>query len=235
MVAGAPQANYLPSAAVNGLSRGLPPDSGGGIPPSIGCDEGREIHFDGTCADPLISRKLYLFFAPEQPDRPPGPSPTLPRPKVNRNYIYVRLPEDPPAPEPIVIPPPRRKTLLYVLRKLNERTQRVIEVPSVPSPSPQVYFINYQDGENPSLPIGVHIDTVLGVIGDTGGEGVGGTGGDSFGLVRGVKGSSVGLRRGTGTAFGNNGGAVHSFNNSNRDNRGFISRAPTHSGLYSRS
>lgn len=238
MVAAAPQGKYLPKSAVNGLSPGLSPDSGGGTALGVACEEGEIIHLDGTCADPLISRKLYLFEAPEQPHQPTGPPPPLPRPKVNQNHIYVRVPEDTPTPEPVVIPPPRRKTFVYVLRKVDERSQRVIEVKSVPSPSPQVYFINYQDGENPSLPIGIHIETALDAISDNVVRSSGGIQGDSAGLTGGIRRSSAGLGKSTRATFSNNGAFIAGTGNrrsrSNKMSRGFISRSLTSSGLYSR-
>nr|XP_027224221.1 uncharacterized protein LOC113816359 [Penaeus vannamei] len=226
VVAAAPQGNYLPKYAVNGLSHGLSPDSGGGTLLSVGCEEGEIIHSDGTC---VIRKNLYLFEAPEQPYQPIGPPPALPRPKLNQNHIYVRVPEEPPTPEPVVLPPPRRKTLVYILRKVDERVQRVIEFDSIPSPSPQVYFINYQDGENPSLPIGIHMDNALGVISDTVVGNSGRIQGDSVGLAGGIRMSTAG--RSTSVTFSNHKvlipGAGNRRSRSSRGKRGFISRSLT--------
>ncbi|XP_063593757.1 uncharacterized protein LOC134770732 [Penaeus indicus] len=213
------------------------PYSGGGTSLGAGCEEGEVIQSDGTCAGPVISRKLYLFEAPEPPHQPTGPPSPLPRPKVNENHIYVRVPGDTPTPEPVVIPPPRRKTLVYVLKKVNERTQRVIEVKSIPSRNPQVYFINYQDGENPSLPIGIHIDTSLDINDDVVRDS-GGKLGDSVGLAGSIRRFSVGLGKSTSATFSNNGvliaGTANRQSRNNTVNRGFISRSLTPSGLYSR-
>ncbi|XP_069992925.1 pupal cuticle protein 36-like [Penaeus vannamei] len=175
--------------------------NGGG---ATGCQEGEVLHVDGTCVTPEVTRKVYLFNVPEQ-ERVVGPAPSIPPPAVDHNILFVRLPEEAPAPDPIVLPPPRQNNIVYVLNKQEEQTQRVIEVPAQPQADPEIYFVNYQDGENPTLPLGVDLETALsaaaaaggqvlgGVDGAVGEAGVGGTAGfGGFGRLGGVGGITGG-------------------------------------------
>ncbi|XP_069993193.1 uncharacterized protein [Penaeus vannamei] len=198
--------------------------SGGGE--TTGCQEGEVLHVDGTCVTPEVTRKVYVFDVPEQ-ERVVGPAPSILPPAVDHNILFVRLPEEAPAPDPIVLPPPRQNNIVYVLNKQEEQAQRVIEVTAQPQADPEIYFVNYQDGENPTLPLGVDLETALsaaaaaggqvlgGVDGAVGEAGVGGTAG--FGGVDGLGGGGgiggghgvnglVGVS-GLGGANGANGGA----------------------------
>ncbi|XP_047487196.1 peroxidase-like protein 2 [Penaeus chinensis] len=198
--------------------------NGGGA--ATGCQEGEVLHVDGTCVTPQVTRKVYVFNVPEQ-ERPIGPAPSIPPPAVDHNILFVRLPEEAPAPDPIVLPPPRQNNIVYVLNKQDEQAQRVIEVPAQPQADPEIYFVNYQDGENPTLPLGVDLETalsaaataggqVLGGIDGAGGEaGVGGVGelGGTGGIVGGHGSNGVGgvnehgVVNGAGAGIGVNGGA----------------------------
>ena len=91
-----------------------------------------------------------------------APPPALPPPRVNHNIVFVRVPEGRGAPEPIVIPPPRQQHIVYVLSKTRPQAQRVIELPPQQQPQPEVFFVNYADGENPQLPIGIDLQSALG-------------------------------------------------------------------------
>ncbi|XP_037791955.1 uncharacterized protein LOC119587274 [Penaeus monodon] len=91
------------------------------------CGEGQVRHVDGSCVEPVVNRRVYVFDVPEQPQHA-GPSPILPPPRVDHNILFVRLPEDGEGPEPIVIPPPRQENIVYVLNKKDDQAQRVIEV-----------------------------------------------------------------------------------------------------------
>ncbi|XP_042889887.1 pupal cuticle protein 36-like [Penaeus japonicus] len=146
--------------------------NGGGA--ASGCQEGEVLHVDGTCVVPEVTRKVYVFDVPEQ-ERPVGPAPSIPPPAVDHNILFVRLPEEGPGPDPIVLPPPRQNNIVYVLNKQEEQTQRVIEVPAQPQTDPEIYFVNYQDGENPSLPLGIDLETALSSAAAAGGQVVGGT------------------------------------------------------------
>ena len=105
--------------------------------------------------------------------------------------MFVRTPEGAQAQEPIVVPPPQQKTLVYVLsKKQDAEGQQVIQVPSTPQ-KPEVYYVHYDDGENPQLPGGIDLQSALAsaaqqqgqVIGNTGGGFIGGgaIGGGSIG------------------------------------------------------
>ncbi|XP_027210096.2 keratin, type II cytoskeletal I [Penaeus vannamei] len=182
-----------------------------------GCRDGEVLHVDGTCVIPEITRKVYLFSVPEQ-EQAVGPAPSIPPPAVEHNILFVRLPEEGPAPEPIVLPPPRQNNIVYVLNKQDEQVQRVIEVPAQPQADPEIYFVNYQEGENPTLPIGVDLETALSSAAAAGGqvlgglEGAGGiAGGEAgFGGAGGVAGGEAGFGGAAGVAGGEAGfgGAV---------------------------
>lgn len=204
---------------------------GGNVGPVGGCKAGEIFHVDGTCATPIITRKVYLYDAPEIPAGPIGPPPSVPPPKVDRNVFLVSLPEKAPPLEPIIVPPPRQTSIVYVLNKKEEEVPKVIEVEAPPASKPEVYFVNYQEGENPTLPIGVDLETalsvaaeageVLGVAGGFGdaadgfddglgggtgfgSDGLAGDGGFVGGTVNGFIGSNGGAFGSTG--FGGNGG-----------------------------
>ncbi|XP_069992922.1 peroxidase-like protein 2 isoform X1 [Penaeus vannamei] len=203
----APQGYNVGTPSGGGLTSG-PGSTGGGAGAAgvdvsgegvvTGCQEGEVLHVDGTCVTPEVTRKVYLFNVPEQ-ERAVGPAPSIPPPAVDHNILFVRLPEEAPAPDPIVLPPPRQNNIVYVLNKQEEQAQRVIEVPAQPQADPEIYFVNYQDGENPTLPLGVDLETALsaaaaaggqvlgGVDGAVGEAGVGGTAG--FGGVGGLGGA----------------------------------------------
>ncbi|XP_063593923.1 uncharacterized protein LOC134770926 [Penaeus indicus] len=194
----------------SGLSVGDGHSAGAGVGVGAGhsgfvaaCREGEILHVDGTCVTPEINRKVYVFNVPEQPREPSGPPPSIPPPRVDHNILFVKLPEEGPGPEPIVLPPPRTQSIVYVLNKKTEEGQRVIEVPAHPQTDPEVYFVNYQDGENPTLPIGVDLQTALGAAAATSGQVLGGAGGlGGFGGAAGA----AGFGGAAGAAGGHGGG-----------------------------
>ena len=60
--------------------------------------------------------------------------------------------------------------------------QSVIEVPSQPSSTPEVYFVNYNEGENPQLLDGIDLNTALSQAAQPG-QAIGGApGGAGFGV-----------------------------------------------------
>lgn len=134
--------------------------NGGGNGISVPCGVGQVRHVDGNCVVPEISRSLFLYDPPKLPKRPSGRPPVLPPPTIERNIMFVRLPKSGP-PEPLIIPPPRQNTAVYVLNKKIEREQKIIELPGIPQSKPEVYFVNYDDGENPALPGGYDLETAL--------------------------------------------------------------------------
>ncbi|XP_047487237.1 H/ACA ribonucleoprotein complex subunit gar1-like [Penaeus chinensis] len=159
-------------------------DSGG---PSGACRDGEILHVDGSCVVPKITRTIYVFRAPDEPQQPVGPPPSVPPPRVEENIVFVHVPEAGPAPDPIILPPPRQEQIVYILNKNDGGGgQRVIEVTAPPPSDPEVYFVNYQEGENPTLPIGVDLETALSVVANGGGQAIGGAAGlgaDGFGDV----------------------------------------------------
>ncbi|XP_063593711.1 uncharacterized protein LOC134770677 [Penaeus indicus] len=61
------------------------------------------------------------------------------------------------------IPSPSGSTFsaVYILNKQPRENQKLIEVPAPPPSEPEVYFINYSEGENPILPNGIDLQTAL--------------------------------------------------------------------------
>ncbi|KAK8749961.1 hypothetical protein OTU49_015152, partial [Cherax quadricarinatus] len=131
------------------------PGYGGSI-----CGPEQIRNVDGSCVTPQVTRNLYVFNAPPAPPII-GPRPYVPPPRV----------------EPIVVPPPQQKNVLYVLSKRPQYDQKVIHVPAPEQGSPQVYYVNYSPGDNPTLPTGGDLNSALRSATDGGGEVVSNTGG----------------------------------------------------------
>nr|XP_053627697.1 uncharacterized protein LOC128685221 [Cherax quadricarinatus] len=124
------------------------------------CKNGEVLNVDGTCAIPKVTQNLFVFTAPQQ-QQTFGPPPQIPPPTIEHNILFIRAPEQSLGPEPIIVPPPRQQNIVYVLNKKATEAQRVIEVPAQPARSPEVFFINYNEGENPTLPGGIDFQTAL--------------------------------------------------------------------------
>ena len=170
------------------------------------------LHVDGRCVTPEVSRKVYIYSIPEQP-RPTGPRPTVPLPKVEHNILFVRIPENPGGQDPIVVPPPQQKNIVYVLNKgATVVGQKVITVPPPAKKEPEVYFVNYEEGENPTLPGGIDLQTALNSAVHQGvGQVIGGgSGGSSSGQNIGGGSSAVG-----GSGSGSSTGGSFIFSNFN--------------------
>ena len=107
------------------------------------------------------------------------------KPKVHYNLLFIRAPgyKDHPL-KPIVVPPPKQKTLVYLLsKKPHGYKQNVIEVPATPT-KPEVFFVNYKDGDNPTLPGGIDLQTALSQSAGIGGSiGHGISGGVGHGIA----------------------------------------------------
>ncbi|XP_069993202.1 uncharacterized protein [Penaeus vannamei] len=165
------------------------------------CNVGEILHVDGSCVTPVVTRNVFVYDAPEQPQRQSGPRTNVAPPKINHNILFARIPEGGAGPEPIVVLPPRQKNVVYVLNK-NEggRGQRVIEVPPPPPSDPEVIFVSYAKGENPQLPIGVDLQTALQGAANGGGQVIGGgiqrVGGVGNGFGGAGSGFGAGSRRG---------------------------------------
>merc|ERR1712105_577860 len=99
----------------------------------------------------------------------------------------------------VVVPPPKQKTLFYVLnRRPDALNQEVIEVPSAPV-KPEVFFVNYDQGDDTQLPGGVSLQQALSqsvqqgqTIHGSGGSSLGSIGGGSIGGGSFIGGGSIG-------------------------------------------
>ncbi|XP_047487137.1 H/ACA ribonucleoprotein complex subunit gar1-like [Penaeus chinensis] len=193
------------------------PGSGFG---SGGCGPGQVLHVDGRCVTPRVNRKVYLYDAPPAPPISHGPPPYIPEPTIDTNIVFIRTPEGGQGPDPIIVSPPQQKHVLYVLNKQTQQGQEVIEVPAPPATNPEVYFVNYADGENPVLPSGVDLQSALNAASQGGGQVIGGGGGvgGGFGGSGGVGG---GFGGGIGGGFG--GGVISGGFVSGGDSGEFIS------------
>ena len=125
------------------------------------CEEGEILKIDGSCVKPQVSQKVYAFVAPpvEVPEFVPPAE--IPDPKIEYSVVFVRTPEQPDQPDPIVVPSPQQQSVVYVLNKNKPVEQKVIEAPSHPPLAPEVFYINYKDGENPELPGGIDADNAF--------------------------------------------------------------------------
>ncbi|XP_047487109.1 ATP-dependent RNA helicase A-like [Penaeus chinensis] len=168
------------------------------------CGSGQVRHVDGRCVKPQVNSRVFLYDVPANEGVVNRPS-YIPEPKLERNIIFVRLPEGADGPEPIVVPPPQQQHVVYVLNKQSEQDQRVIEVPAPPQSNPEVFFVNYAEGENPTLPSGVDLQTALSAASQGGGQVVGGGIGGGFGGGIGG-GSGGGFGGGIGGGFGGGSG-----------------------------
>merc|ERR1719228_9492 len=171
------------------------------------CGAGQVRHVDGRCVTPRVTRRVFLYDVPAN-IAPSGPPPNIPDPTIETNIIFIRTPEGLQGPEPIVVPPPQQQHVVYVLNKQSQQDQQVIEVAAPPATNPEVYFVNYADGENPTLPSGVDLQTALGAATQGGGQTIGGiVGGSGGGGYGGGSGSGGGFSIGSGSG-GFGGGAV---------------------------
>lgn len=139
-----------------------------------------------------------MFQEPED-ETIAGAALTVPKPKVKLNLVVIRTADEPVGPKPIVVGPAQQKTLVLVLSKKGESgdQQQIIEVPAPPGQEPEVFFIDYKEGENSLLPGGIYLQDALKYAARDGGSGEGiGSGGYS---------ASAGLGGGSG-AGGSSGG-----------------------------
>jgi len=172
---------------------------GVGISFGDGCGAGQIRDAHGQCITPEVTRNLYLYAAPRQQIETRAPK-HIPNPKVHLNYVFVRTEGGVGGAQPVVVPPPKQKTLVYVLNKrLNAQEAEVIEVPANPT-QPEVFFVNYEEGEDTQLPGGVSLQQALSQSLQQGqniqalGGGSGGSGGISGGFIDGgiIGGGSIG-------------------------------------------
>jgi len=137
---------------------------GGGAAGSIsfgdGCGGGQIRSASGSCITPQITRNLFLYSTPAQSVETLPPR-HIPNPKVHLNYVFVRTQNSVGGSKAVVVPPPKQKTLVYVLNKRPDAlNQEVIEVPSTPT-QPEVFFVNYDQGDDTQLPGGISLQQAL--------------------------------------------------------------------------
>lgn len=165
---------------------GLPTPTGSSVDFG-GCSGGQVRHADGRCVTPRENRRVFLYEVP--PNTVFSSAPTnIPEPTVNTNILLIRTPHGFLGPDPVVVPPPKQQHVVYVLNKQSEHGQRVIEVTAPPPANPEVYFVNYAEGENPTLPSGVDLQSALGAASQGDGKIIGDS--SNSGAIRGGVGSS---------------------------------------------
>merc|ERR1712106_700842 len=148
-----------------------PPSNGGyGAPAGPSCGQGEVLHVDGNCVRPEVFKSVYVYHAPEQ-EVPYSYPPQVPPPKIEVDIVFVKTPETLDQNEPIVVPPPQKKTLVYVLSKKQEvGGQQLIEIPTGPKVKPEVFYVNYNEGDNQQLPGGISLQDALNSASQTGQE-----------------------------------------------------------------
>nr|XP_045581429.1 YEATS domain-containing protein 2-like [Procambarus clarkii] len=149
----------------------------------VSCGQGQVRHVDGSCVTPQVTRNLFLYKVPSATPII-GPRPNVPPPRVEDNILFIQFPEELLSQEPIVVPPPQQRNVVYVLNKRPHHDHKVIHAPGPEQPAPEVYFVNYAEGENPSLPSGGDLQSALNTASEGGGELIGSSGGDLGGAVR---------------------------------------------------
>ncbi|CAL4248094.1 unnamed protein product, partial [Meganyctiphanes norvegica] len=163
---GLPSAGSLPGPIQSSGSSTLSSPSGAST--GQGSDYGRPCNGDeirdvlGKCVLPEVSRNIFVYAAPQV--KPSSrPTPVLPKPEVHYNFVFVKTPDPTQQNDPIIVPPPSQKTLVYVLSKKQqlEAGNQLIHTPYNPQPRPEVFYVNYGEGDNPRLPGGVDLQTAL--------------------------------------------------------------------------
>ena len=144
------------------------------------CPAGEVAHM-GRCVRPRINRRVFLYDIPRNYKINQAEL-NIPEPEIDTNVILIRTPTELLAPKPIIVPPPQQNHVVYVLNKQLEQDQRVIQVTAPPPSNPEVFFVNYEEGENPVLPIGVDLETAVNAALPLAGDGIGQAVDNSFGF-----------------------------------------------------
>jgi len=132
----------------------------GGITFSDGCPAG-QVMTGGSCQAAQITKNIYLYAGQEQAAVAASKAIIKANPKVNLNFVFVKTAGSVAASAPVVVPPPKQKTLVYVLnRRVAAGKGEVINLDSKPT-KPQVYFVNYEEGDTADLPGGVTLQEAL--------------------------------------------------------------------------
>ncbi|XP_064089887.1 uncharacterized protein LOC135203867 [Macrobrachium nipponense] len=126
------------------------------------CPDGQILHVDGRCVTPEVTRNMFVYSAPEVEPKIITAPKDLPLPKVEHNIVFIHTEELNAGLEPIIVPPPQRKHIIYVLNEESgQQGPRLIEVTAPPPRNPEVYFVNYADGQTPTLPDGIDFEEAL--------------------------------------------------------------------------
>ncbi|MCL4135223.1 UNVERIFIED_CONTAM: hypothetical protein GTU68_026804, partial [Idotea baltica] len=140
------------------LGPGGPRGLGG---PSLGpCRPKHARNSLGVCVEADVTQTTFVYEG-HPVTYPEEPAYEVPIPRVEFNILFLRAPEPQPHNDPIVVPPPLRRTVVYVLTRNADGQQRVIEVPAGPEQEPEVFYVNYNDGDNPELTGGLSLQDVL--------------------------------------------------------------------------
>jgi len=108
-----------------------------------------------STSDQQVFRNIFLYSPP-----PPAPVPLPPR-KTHYNFVFVRTGSAGGLAGRVVAPAPQQKTLVYLLSRRPTPQELVIQAPAAPPTKPEVYFVNYQEGDDAPLPGGVSLATAL--------------------------------------------------------------------------
>lgn len=126
----------------------------------ISCQDGHVALSDGSCVEPIVRRNLFVYRAPAVSPIV-GPRPDVPPPRVEHNVVFIHTPNNLFGNDPVVVPPPQQKNVIYVLNKRPEIDPSVLEFPPPEQVAPEIFFVNYADGENPQLPSGGDLQSAL--------------------------------------------------------------------------
>ncbi|XP_042219327.1 uncharacterized protein LOC121864303 [Homarus americanus] len=166
--------------------------SGGPGPFDSSCGGGQVRHVDGSCVTPQVTRNLFRYRVP--PATPIlGARPNVPPPRVEDNILFIEFPEELLHQDPIVVPPPQQRNVVYVLNKRPHQDHTVVHAPGPEQAAPEVFFVNYAEGENPTLPSGGDLQSALSSASDGSGELVGSSGGSIGGTSGIVSGGGSGI------------------------------------------
>lgn len=157
---------------------GFTSGASGGVGAVGSCGEGQVRHVNGGCVTPEVTTNLYVYRAPNVAPII-GPRPNVGPPRLEHNIVFIHTPNGLFSQEPIVVPPPQQKNVVYVLNKRPHQDHNVIEVPKGEQEAPEIYFVNYAEGENPTLPLGGDLQSALSKAEETNGEIIGDTGLDA--------------------------------------------------------
>ncbi|XP_042219332.1 uncharacterized protein LOC121864309 [Homarus americanus] len=136
---------------------------------SPSCGSGQVRHVDGSCVTPQVNRNVYHFRIPLASSIV-DPRPVLPPPIIENNIFFIHLPVGLLNRKPIVVPPPQQRNVVYVLNKQPNQEHTVVHAPGPEQPAPEVYFVNYAEGENPTLPRGGKLQSALSIAAERDGE-----------------------------------------------------------------